>query len=471
MKRLLLLVVAVAGAISIVLPSTAGAANWRGVVIAKDSTRKALVTVSRNGAVRTVRARGSFRRVGLGRLVAVQAAKLPDGTFSAGAVKAGGKARRAHFRAVVVVRQGARLVVSAGGSVFALRVRSKTGASTGEGGLEPGDEVDCNVVVKGGSLETGEQGLKEVGHSDQLVLEGIYLATADDGTIELAVVHRGRVFVRVPDGLELPAFAAGDEIALVVAVEADGSFTLIKAENENDAGEDSGGDDPVDIDAPKAQFSVVGVLAAVSAESVAVKVEQHPEPVSCAVPHGYDVSAFKVGQLVLMYCKYADGNPVLIALKAKNPEPSGDYLAANGTLASFDSSTIQVQVEGHSELVSCAVPDGVDLLGFAVGEYVAMYCKNVDGIWTLRALKSSHALVTPDGAWFYLGGVITDLSSDSISIHAEHHPSPVTCTVADGADLSGFQIGDHIVMKCNYVDGGFELQGLKSETAEYLAGD
>jgi len=37
------------------------------------------------------------------------------------------------------------------------------------------------------------------------------LAVADDGTIELAVVHRGRVFVSVPAGMDVPTFAAGDD--------------------------------------------------------------------------------------------------------------------------------------------------------------------------------------------------------------------------------------------------------------------
>jgi hypothetical protein len=467
MKRFLLLAAAVAVVISIVLPATAGAASWHGVVIAKDSARKALVTASRNGAVRTVRARAAFRKVGLGRLVAVQAAKLPDGTFSASAVKPLGKSRRAHFRAAVVVRQGARLVVSAGGSVFALRVRSKTTASTGGGGLEPGDQVDCDVVVKGGSLETDEQGLNEVGHVDHLVLEGIYLATADDGTIELAVVHRGRVFVKVPDGLNVPAFTAGDEVALVVTVEADGTFTLIKAENENDAGENSGGDDGVDINAPKAEFSVVGLLASVSDASVAVKVEGRSEPVRCDVPDGFDLTGFAAGQRVYMSCKYSDGHATLLALKKKDTEPSGEYFSVSGTLTAFDSSHVTVQADGHDP-VSCAVPAGWDLLGFAAGEQVLMYCWNKDGGSVLKALKSSHAMIYPDGtAYFELEGTILDVNSERVSLQVEGHPSPVTCAVFPGADLSAFHVDDHALMKCKYVDGGFKLKYLKTDTAEY----
>ena len=117
MKRFALLFAAAVAVIVIALPATAGAATFRGVVIAKDSARKALVTASSNGTVRTVRVRVGFKRVGVGGRVAVRAAKLPDGTFSASSVKRVGKTSRARVRGTVVKRLGARLVMSAGGSL------------------------------------------------------------------------------------------------------------------------------------------------------------------------------------------------------------------------------------------------------------------------------------------------------------------------------------------------------------------
>ncbi|PYR87459.1 MAG: hypothetical protein DMF84_31685, partial [Acidobacteria bacterium] len=80
MKKFLLLASAAIAALAFALPAMAGTATFRGVVVAKDSARKSIVTVSRNGVVRTVRARGALRRVRIGRVVAVQAASLPDGT-------------------------------------------------------------------------------------------------------------------------------------------------------------------------------------------------------------------------------------------------------------------------------------------------------------------------------------------------------------------------------------------------------
>jgi hypothetical protein len=458
MKRFVLLFAAALAVIVIALPATAGAATFRGVVIAKDSARKALVTASSNGTIRTVRVQTSFKRIGVGGRVAVRAARLPDGTFSASAVKRLGKTRRAHVRGTVVKKLGARLVISAGGSVFALRVRGKTGASEGAGGLQAGDKVDCDARLKNGGLEAGEDDIDEIGHDDHLVLEGIYLDTADDGTIELAVVHRGRVYVTVPDGMDVPAFAPGDEVALEVTINEHGSFTLVSADNEDD---DEGG-------ISKDEFSVVGILASLTGDAVAVKVQGRVEPVRCTLPTEFDPAGFAAGQSVYMSCKYREGRFVLLSLRKKDGAPTGDYFSVEGMLSELDSSHVSVEVDGHEQPVTCAVPAGSDLLGFAVGEDVKMYCWKKDGVFVLKALLSDHASIGADGSsWFYLDGEILDVNSAHVSIQADGHASPVTCAVAPGADLSAFHVGDQVTMKCKFVEGGFRLKLLKSDAAQY----
>jgi hypothetical protein len=58
MKRVSLLAAAALAALAFALPATAGTTAFRGVVIAKKAGRHAFVTASKNGVVRTVRARG-----------------------------------------------------------------------------------------------------------------------------------------------------------------------------------------------------------------------------------------------------------------------------------------------------------------------------------------------------------------------------------------------------------------------------
>jgi hypothetical protein len=466
MKRYLLLLAASIAALAVVLPATAGAATFRGAVVAKDAARKALVTASSDGTVRTVRLHAKFNRFRVGSTVAVRGAKLPDGTYSAAAVRKLGKARGTHVRGTVVGRVGARLVMSAGGSVFALRLTGKTGASEGSG-LKPGDRVDCHVRFKGGSPEARSGDVDKVGHDGQLELEGIYLATGDDGTLEVAVVHRGRVFVTVPDDVEVPDFTAGDEIALVVTVGDDGSFTLVKARNENDRGE---GDDDGGTDIGHEQFSVPGILSAIGVDGLSVKVQERPEPVRCTFkPGSVDLSGFAVGQWVYVTCKYGEGRFVLVSIKHKDaPPPPTDVLTAVGTIDSLDAGQVSVDVDGSEEPVSCAVPAGWNLLGFIEGDTVKMYCVKGDGgAWTLKALVSDHASITPDGSWFMVEGSIASLDAAQISVDVPERDEPVSCAVVAGADLSAFHVGDDVTMKCKLLGGGFKLKLLESATAHY----
>ena len=468
MKRYLLLLATSIAALAVVLPATAGAATFRGAVVAKDAARKALVTASSDGTVRTVRLHAKFNRFRVGSTVIVRGAKLPDGTYSAAAVRRLGKARGTHVRGAVVGRVGARLVMSAGGSVFALRLTGKSGASEGTG-LKPGDRVDCHVRFKGGSPETRSGDVDKVGHDGRLELEGIYLATGDDGTLEVAVVHRGRVFVAVPDGVEVPDFSAGDEIALVVTIEADGSFTLVKAENENDPG-DNEGDDDGGTDIGHEQFSVPGILSAIGVDGLSVKVQERPEPVRCTFkPGSVDLSGYAVGQWVYVTCKYGEGHFVLVSIKHKDaPPPPTNVLTAVGTIHSLDSGQVSVDVDGSVEPVSCAVPAGWDLLGFIEGDTVKMYCVKGDGgVWTLKALVSDHASITPDGSWFMVEGSIASLDAAQISVDVPERVDPVSCPVAAGADLSGFHVGDDVTMKCKLIGAGFKLKLLESATAHY----
>lgn len=466
MKRYLLLLAATIAALAVVLPATAGAATFRGAVVAKDAARKALITAGADGTVRTVRLPGKFNRFRVGSTVAVRGALLPDGTYSGATVRRLGKARGTHVRGTVVRQLGKQLVISAGGSVFALRLAGKQGAAEG-GGLQPGDRVDCDVHFKGGSPTTRSGDVDKVGHDGQLVLEGIYLDTTDDGSLEVAVVHRGRVLVAVPDAVTVPDFTAGDEIALVVTVEDDGSFTLVKAENENDPGEGDGGDGGVDIG--KEQFSVPGVLGAIGVDGLSVKVQGRVEPVRCTFkPGSVDLTGYEVGQWVYVTCKYGDGRFVLVSIKHQDaPAPGDGPLSAVGTIASLDSEQVSVDT-GAEDPVSCLVPDGMDLLGFTEGDTVKMYCvQNDDGDYVIKALVSDHASSTPDGSWFTVQGSILEVNNVRVSVDVEGRDSPVTCAVAPGADLSAFHVGDVVTMKCKLIGDGFKVKLLQSATAHY----
>ena len=459
MKRALLLAAAGIAAIAVVLPATAGAASFTGVVIAKKQARHAVVTASKNGVVRTTRVRGALGRYRIGRHVFVRGAVLPDGTYAASKIQMlGPKARGVRVHGSVVWATAKQLVVSAGASVFSLALRGGTLAPSASGGLQPGDDLDLSADVKGGALQTSADRLHKTGHSDELVLEGIYLATADDGTIELAVVHRGRVFVNVPGDVFVPEFKPGDVIALKVKVEADGSFTLVKADDESGGGDGDGDGDHIG----KHQFSVNGVLSSIDDNNVSVSAgDGDSKTVTCAVPDGFDLSGYEVGQRVVMTCKYDEGKPVLIALQKK--ESGGEYLYAIGDITDLPDGSITVQGDGNP--VTCAVPDGFDLSDYAEGDSVVIKCDKEDGVWTLKGIEH-RTQPPPPPAYLKVTGPITDLGED-ITVQGEHEP--VTCAVPDGADLSGFHVSDYVSMKCVVTDDGLRLKRLQSGSSFWEA--
>jgi hypothetical protein len=202
---------------------------------------------------------------------------------------------------------------------------------------------------------------------------------------------------------------------------------------------------------------------------VSVKVERHPEPISCLIKASAPTGV-AVGDLVEMHCKYTDGKLVLVGLESKKPPAPDDgngKLSVSGVIAAFDSSSISVTIQGRTEPVTCSLPPGADMLGFAVGDFVAMYCFYDGSHWVLKGLKSDHSVLVPSEgqAYFGLNGVILEVNSTRISIQVEHHPSPVTCGVPVGTDLEGFAVGDSVSLYCRNSGDGFKLLGLKSEHA------
>ena len=216
-----------------------------------------------------------------------------------------------HFGAVIVKAEASRLIVTAGGSVFGLRIRGAGALSLQEGGLEPGDTVDVDADVSGGQIEAGTEDVDETGHVETLVLEGIFLSANDEGGFDLAVVHRGLVHVSVPTGMVLPDFRAGDQILVVVTVSADGKFSFVKGQGEHRT------------EPPPVEAYAFGPLVELSSFSVGVK-RDNGEVLRCSVPAGLNLSVFGVGDTVKLYCARHDGQLAMKKLASDHATVTGD---------------------------------------------------------------------------------------------------------------------------------------------------
>jgi len=254
-------------------PAAASADTVDGTVIARDVQRGTIVTSARTGSVATLRVAraASFRP---GQRVHATATALADGTYRAAAVKRRGRPASARLRATLVRRAGGEYLLSAGSSTFA--VRAGRGARVSRAGAI----VAARLRVAKGKVAADK--VREVGQATTIELEGRFL-DAGDGTLRIAVGAQGPVTVAVPAGVE-PVLEAGDDVELLVAVGADGGFTLLAVDGE---------------------IELYGAITALAPGSVSVGA------VSCAVPADLDVSDLLVGDVVLLACAVSNG--VLIA--------------------------------------------------------------------------------------------------------------------------------------------------------------
>lgn len=252
MRRTLTLFALAAGLLAAAAPASAATA-WKGVVVAKDAHRGTVVTASANGAVRTTRS-AKAASLKVGQRLAVTGNRLADGTFTAASIKVTGRAKTARVKAVVVSWQKAqrRLLVSAGGSTFALRRNSKarTLSSVAEAGPQPGDQIAATVSVATGTAQA--TAVTTVGHLGTIEVEGIVTQLVAGASIQLIVAKAGFVTFALPAGFVLPTgLAVFDEVSAKVSVGVDGKLTLLELETEGTEDHhhgDDGDDDDEDED-------------------------------------------------------------------------------------------------------------------------------------------------------------------------------------------------------------------------------
>jgi hypothetical protein len=459
MRRGMLFAVAAA---ALVAAPAAAAGSFGGVAVAKDVKRKSVVVVS-GRSVRTVRVGAGYARVRIGQRVLVRASRRADGTYQASALRPVGRAQRIRFGAVVVKndRTLRRLILSAGGSVFA--VRSGTGGGTfaaaGGAGLAAGDRVE--VAAKLTAAATWSADAKETGRAKLVELEGIFLARKGDG-FDLAVVARGLVHVDVPEGAVLPNFEPGDQVRMLVLIARDGSFTYIRGTDEGERPH------PKKPDHPKEGTEAQGVLAEKDPYSVTVRT-QDDRRVQCAVPAGMDLSIFRVGERVKIRCVSRENREVLVKIQSNygwvKADGSGE-LSVHGALAKGNGTVSVRREDGMS--MSCLVPGGVDLGVFRNGEAVKLYCRlGADG-FVFGALYSETASLDSDGVLrLHASGLLQERTGAPIAVRRADG-SVFACNAPPDFQLSYFAVGGRVKMTCR-VDGGVNTL-LSVESERYSVG-
>lgn len=212
-------------ALVLATPAPAAAATVKGVVVAKNPLRKAVVVAAPNGSLRTV-ATSAWKSTRIGSRVLANARALQDGTFSARGFRVTGRVGKARVRAVVVKheRSSHRYLVSGGGSVFSLRYSGRTLAAASAEPAQPGAQILATVDTTGATPQT--QQLTQVGQVGRLRVEGIVMELSGS-TIKLVVPEVGFVTLTVPAGFDLTKLKVFDQVRVELSVGTGGSFTVL----------------------------------------------------------------------------------------------------------------------------------------------------------------------------------------------------------------------------------------------------
>jgi len=412
------------------------ATTVKGVVVAREQARGALVVAGTHGTVSTLRT--SVLRAA-GTKVTARATRLSDGTYRATAVSVAGSARTALVHAVVVAVRPTQLVLAAGTSTFAVfRGRRLASAAAGRDDVKPGDVVNTSVSI-GDNGQLSESTVDVVGTADLVRLEGT-LSSVSSSQIVLAVHNGAITTIGIPPSLTLPtSIVSGDEVQVIAQYGA-GAFTLVAIEDDHQAAQSgssggSGDDDQGDDDnggggehgqgasgASGASSTTGGNtgLGALDLNSVLVEgtvtantdhtLTVQPGTGAATTftrPAGSDLGVhLTVGQRILIKGeKQSDGTVVIVTFRILdgssgstgsgstppvNPSPTVvSSVTANGSVTAVSATSLSVETDGGVRTFT--VPASIDTSALKVGDHVhAEGTKQSDGSLLLQVVQKTN---------------------------------------------------------------------------------
>jgi hypothetical protein len=225
MKRAIVTILAVAGAVAAFWPAAGSAAGFQGVVVAKQ--HGTLLVVSPAGALRAVHARASI------------GARLVGTTVV-------GRATHARIHGIVVRRIGTTLVLSSNRHLIAIpnrvgrRLADHSPAPTTTSTV-PGSVVNADVTIANGQIEeVDEDDVGQVGATTLTIQATVKAVAAGSVTLD---VQGQSVTVPLPAGLTLPATLVGQTVTLNVSLDDQQGDDEQGDDHGGHRGHDGGGDD------------------------------------------------------------------------------------------------------------------------------------------------------------------------------------------------------------------------------------
>ncbi len=374
-----------------------------------------------------------------------------------------GKVKELKVRGVVSAVSAGKLTVqnAAGDATLTCAVSERLADKVSR--LAPGDKVKVVCKRRGGSaaelvsVEPDRSGSDE---RSELKGKGLVVeASAEVLTVKL-LEHEATLTCLVPARLaeKVAKLARGDKIAGLCKRQEGSKPELVAFERLGDS-EDKAKDKTADVKAK-------GVVVEASADSLTLKLLEHEGTLTCLVPERLAEKVAKLarGDKIAVYCKRGEGGkPELHALErtgAGDDKPKGEVVDIAGVVTAASAASLSVQAEGGRSL-TCAVPDGYGekVAALKAGDKLKMLCKRLGDTVQLHSFArlDGKPAAPPAGVKeFTARGLITALSSASITVQGE--AGALTCRLpAAWADkLARFAVGDKVKLLCKGAEGSAE---------------
>jgi hypothetical protein len=382
------LIVLSALAATFLIPASAQAATatrLHGVVVAKESARHVLVVASAHGAVTSARVTAKeLRATRLGSRLALVGTRLADGSLHVARLRQLGRATKARLRVTVVKAGARRLLVSGGGTAFAIRLARGTRVLAAAGsGLKAGDRIETEVEL-GNDGAVGDT-VQTLGESALIDFSGTI--TALDAT-SLTLSSDGiTTVVQIPDAVTLPALVqAGSEVEIVASISGS-TLTLVEIKLDGDNGDngDSGGSSF----GGDASVEVEGFVTALDSSSVTIQPGDSASPVTFAIPAGFTLpDGLSAGSQVDAEGDLASDVLTLTKIELQDDQGGQTEVETEGTVTALDSSSITIQPSDNGTPLTFAIPAGFTLPdGLQVGSVADAKGDFVNGVLTVTELE------------------------------------------------------------------------------------
>ena len=433
--------------------ATAKTAITSGIVISKDVRRHTLVVTSATGVVETVRlAPRMLAKARVGEKVTSRTSRLADGTFTAAGITPVGHATRARIRATIVSSHSGKLLLSAGGSVFAVSTgRSAHAQSVST--VDTGQTVDVSVGIAANGLDQISE--HSTGQSNLIGLDGV-LTAVSPLSLTIAVEGGALTTVALPAGLTIPTtIAVGDRVEIMVDY-ANQSFSLVTIKDDSVASNNQG--DGVSI-GDNQNLQVEGQVVAVSVTSLTIQPGDQAAAVTFSVPTTVDVSAVLVGDQVDAEGLVVAGALTLTTIDAQqnDNQGTGDQATSQvtGVVTALSATSVSVSVTGSSVVITAAIPSTMDASKLVLGATVRLTTEVVTGVLTVTDVE------VPDAYSVDVSGTVVSMTASTLVVLSSDTTLATTFTIPTTLNVTVVATGLNVTAHGDLVAGVAVLTSLK----------